>query len=238
MKKSQIWISAIIYTMVAVITLVIILNTGIPILTDMKEKVVFNKAKEVMLELDRQISEIAAQGEGSQAEVSFEVRDGEIYFYDNQLIWEIETKSQLMSPRTSITQGNLIISSNANVRTFETDNTFIMQTKIKDDTFSVEINKLGSEAFPISFNSSVIIIDITFNVEGMLGDFIFSLNNDPNSVEGIGYIEMIPQGNNTNLGTAKVVAHMDTQFGTYDLEFILQSYADFLIVNVKNFRPK
>ena len=49
---------------------------------------------------------------------------------------------------------------------------------------------------------------------------------------------MIPPGNNSNLGSAKVIAHMNTGFGDYDLEFTLQSYADFLTVNVKNFRPR
>ena len=49
---------------------------------------------------------------------------------------------------------------------------------------------------------------------------------------------MVPSGNNSNQGYAKVIAHMNTTFASYDLEFTLESYADFLTVNVKNFQPR
>ena len=49
---------------------------------------------------------------------------------------------------------------------------------------------------------------------------------------------MVPSGNNTNLGRAKVVAHMNSTFAEYDLEFVLESYSDFVTVKVKNFNAK
>ena len=238
-KKSQIWISVIIYTLVAVLALVLILNTGIPILTEMKDRAVFNKIKDVMLDLDRHITEIANQGEGSQATVSFEIRDGEILFLDNQLIWELETKSKIVSPRTKTVLGNLIISSNANVRTYELSDSYMMNTTIEDDSFSVKINKKGTSSSWTYYNTSEIIDYIQYKDYQIDGNkFNFNLNNNISSAAGTGYIEMIPNGNNTNLGRAKVVAHMNSTFATYDLEFTLESYSDFLTVKVKNFNAK
>ena len=72
----------------------------------------------------------------------------------------------------------------------------------------------------------------------MQGPFIFSINNNASSINGTGYTEMIPSGNNTNLGRAKAIAHMSSNLGNYDLEFILESYADFLKIKIKNFNPK
>ncbi len=237
MKRAQIWISVIIYTLVAVLALVLILNTGVPILKEMRDRAVFSKVRDIMLDLDRHVSEIANQGEGSQAVVSFEIRNGEMRFENGQVIWELETDSRIISPRSSTTQGNLIVSSNANVKTFETNNYYIMTNNIRDENFTVKINKKGSKNNLVHFNTSEIVDSVIYEDQTMDGDFTFSLNDDAVSMNGTGYIEMIPSGNNTNLGYAKVIAHMKTDFANYDLEFITEGYSDFLIVRVKNFIP-
>jgi hypothetical protein len=237
-KKSQIWISVIIYTLVALLALVLILNTGVPILTEMKDRSVVSKVKDTMIELDKQITTVANQGEGSQAVVSFEIRDGELKFADNQLIWEIETDSKIVAPRTSTRSGNLIIASNANVNAFELNDSYLLENTLKNNTFSVRINKRGSKTSPVAFTTSQLIDYVSFNGNKMEGQFRFELNGDNSSTAGIGYTEMIPVGNNTNLGKAKVIAHMNTNSSYYDLVFTLESYADFLTVNVKNFQPK
>jgi len=109
-----------------------------------------------------------------------------------------------------------------------------METNIKNDTFSVAINKKGNEDSWVNYNTSEIIQNVSYNGNNMDGTFTFDLNNNISSAIGNGYITMQPSGNNSNLGRAKVVAHMNTSFAEYDLEFILESYADFLTVNVKN----
>lgn len=237
-KKAQVWVSAIIYTMVAILALVLILNTGIPILTELKDRAVFEKVKGVMLDLDKQITEIAGQGEGSQTSVSIDIKEGELKFQNNQIIWEIETDSEIISPRSRTKIGNLIIASNANVRTIETDEYYIMESFIQNDTFRVVINKTGNEYSWVPYNVSQIIENISYNGNNMDGDFIFNLNNEPTSMNGTGYTEMMPSGNNSNLGSARVVAHMNSSFADYDLVFTLGSYADFITVNIKNIEIK
>ena len=238
-KKSEIWISAIIYTLVTILALTLILNTGIPILTEIKDRAVFERVKEIMLDLDKQIMEIARQGEGSQASVSFEVKDGQIRFHNNQLIWEIKTNSEIISPRSKTRLGNLILSSNANVRTIETEDYYIMESYIQNDTFRVAILKKGDASSWETYNISDIIHNISYNENNMKGKFIFSLNNNATSSENItGYTRMDPPGNNTNLGSARIIAHVNSNFANYDLVFTLGSYADFLTVNVKNIEIK
>ncbi|MBN1502987.1 hypothetical protein JW930_05575 [Candidatus Woesearchaeota archaeon] len=237
-KKGQVWVSAILYTLVAAMAIVIILQTGIPILSRFKDQATFTKTKDVMLNLDKHITEIAREGEGSQRVVTIDITDGKLIVDNNQIVWELETKNKLIDPRTSQIEGNLIITSNANVQTIETDNDFIMQTQIKNDTFSVNISKIGSRNNWMDINTSSLLNYISFNDNMMNGTFNFSLNYDPSSTSGNGYTEMIPSGNNSNLGKAKVVAHINSSFAEYELEFVLESYADFLIARVKNFVPK
>ena len=50
-KKGDIWISVIIYTLVAIVALALILSTGMPILSEIREKAVFSKVKDTMIDL-------------------------------------------------------------------------------------------------------------------------------------------------------------------------------------------
>jgi hypothetical protein len=234
--KGEVWVSAIIYTMVAVLALVLILNTGIPLLTELKDRSAFEKVKEVMLDIDKRISEVASQGEGSQTTIAFEIRDGEMKFQNDQIIWEMETKSEIVSPRTSTRLGNLVIASNANVRTYELNNHYVMETEIKNDTFRVVANKIGSKENLVYLNTSHILENVSFNGVNMDGDFVFSLNGNTSSMKGLGYVEMVPDGNRSNIGKGKIIAHMFTNFSDYDLVFTLNSYSDFLQVQIKNIR--
>ncbi|NTV23000.1 MAG: hypothetical protein HGA85_01320 [Nanoarchaeota archaeon] len=238
--RAQIWISVIIYTLVALLAIVIMLSTGLPIMTEMKDRAVYTKTKDVMTELDRHIVDLSGQGDGAQSEVSFEVREGAVKFEGDKMVWEIETKSRMVSPRSSSRFGNLIIASNANVRTYETASSYIMETTIHDDNFSVEIAKLGTHESWVPMATSALVTKVSYNGAPMpsSGSFNFSINGLSASSVGNGYTELQPSSDSSNLGRAKVVAHMNTTFAYYDLEFILESYSDFVIVRMKNFEPK
>ncbi|MEM3374347.1 MAG: hypothetical protein QXE31_03945 [Candidatus Woesearchaeota archaeon] len=235
-NKSQIWVSVVIYTLVALLALILVLNTGLPLMTELKEKSTFNKIKDNMIELDKNINELSKQGEGSQISVSFDVKEGNIYFKNGGIVWEYETTSNIMLPRTSIKIGNLLIASNSNVQTIEYQDSYVFRTTIKNDTFEVKFKKINSPENPGFINTSQIIEYISFNDNKITG-FDFFINKNESSSVGIGYIDFIPKGNNTNLGKAKAIAYVNSSFGKYKLEFTLDSYADFLIVNFKDFQP-
>jgi len=236
-KKSEAWVSAIIYTLVATIAIVLILETGIPILENLKDKTTFSKTKDLMLSLDQQIQEVASEGEGAKRTVTLEIKDGVMRIGDNEIAWEFETKNKILDPRTSQNIGNLVITSNANVRTTENDDHYILQTDIRNDTFVARINKTGSEAGWAAMNTSRLIDYISYNNDKLNGTFFFAINGNASSSVGTGFTRMEPAGNNSNLGRAKVIAFMNTTMGTYELEYTLESYSDFLTVKIKNFVP-
>jgi hypothetical protein len=237
-KKAEVWVSVIIYTLVAILALALLLSTGLPILNEMRERTVFSKTKDIMLELDRHLTDLSNQGEGSQSTVSFEIREGKIFFDEDQITWEIEAKSPIISPRTTSTLGNLIISANANIKTYESNTGYLLETKVKDIPFRVNITKIGDKNNWEPINTSKLINYIEYDTNKMDGAFNFNINEVEESTIGNGYTIIIPQGNHSNLGRAKVVAHINSSFAEYDLEFTLESYADFLTVKLKNFEPK
>lgn len=237
-KSAEVWISVVIYTLVAILALSLLLGTGLPILNEMKERTIFSKTKDIMLQLDSHLTDLTSQGEGSQSSISFEVRDGKVLFENDELIWEIEAKSPILSPRSSSKLGNLVISSNANIRAYETDSSFLLTTTVKNLPFSVNISKIGSKSNWQPINTSRLINYIEFNGNKTDGTFGFQITDAESSSIGTGYTIMTPAGNSSNIGRAKVIAHINNSLAEYDLEFTLESYTDFMIVKLKNFEPK
>ena len=65
-KKGVIWISAVIYVMVAVVVMVVVLEAGLPLIKSLSERNAFNKIRDTLLVIDKQIQQIASEGQGSQ----------------------------------------------------------------------------------------------------------------------------------------------------------------------------
>lgn len=248
-KSAQVWVSAILYIMVIMIALTLILSVGIPIINEMKDKIAYSRAKDMMLNLDQHIVDIASEGEGSQRIIPVEISAGKLKVEDNQIVWEFDTASDIVTTRTKIDVGNLAITSNANVEatayTYDGVNgSFILRTELggtdvtAGDPFVANISKIGSETNWTYINTSTLINYIEYKNNTVDGTFSFTINDNSSSTYGTGYTKLVPAGNNTDLGRAKVVAHINSTYASYDLELILESFADFLTVKVTNFDKK
>lgn len=237
-KKAQIWISAVLYILIISTSIFLILKVGGSVMEGMKDESSLSKVKNTMLTVDKTIQEVANEGHGSQRVIPIEIKDGKLKINNNELSWELKTKTEVIEERTSLNLGNLVISSNANVNTIEYPNRFTMQTDIEGDVFNVTIKKIGSESNYSSINTSDLIESVYYNGERLNGTFTFNLNDDANSGIGNGYTYMIPSGNNTNLGRAKVITHLNTTLDStaieYDIIYTLESFADFLTIEIKN----
>ncbi len=245
-KRGQLWISAILYILVVVVALTLILSVGVPLINEMREKISFTRAKDTMLNLDQYIVDIASEGEGSQRVVPVEITAGKLKIENNKLVWELDTGADIVSSRSKIDIGNLVITSNANVEarsyTHNGQNgSFIVQTELgktddkAGDIFLVNFTKYGSENNWTYLNTSSLINYIQFKNNTIDGTFSFSINSNSSSAFGNGYTKIVPSGNNTNLGRVKYIAHINSSYASYDLEFTLESYADFLTINLNNF---
>ena len=237
-KNGEIWVSAILYVLIISVAIVLIIQIGVPIIDKMKDRTSFSKAKETMLAIDKTISEVANEGEGSQRVLPVEVKDGKITIDPNGISWELNTKTEVLDERSSLQFGNLVISSNANVKTSETNDSYIMQTSIDGDIFNVSIRKIGSESDFSNISTDSLITAVYYAGEKLEGAFNFSVNGVQASKTGTGYTKMAPSGNNTGIGRAKVIAHINSTAYEYDLELTLESFADFLTVELKNVKPK
>lgn len=108
-KKGQIWLSAVSYVLITIIIIVLLLNTGLPLLEKVRDKSIYSRTKEVFLDLNEQIKDVQAEGPGSQRVIPIEIPKGTLAVENNQIKWTMESKAKIIEPRTKILLGDLII---------------------------------------------------------------------------------------------------------------------------------
>ena len=109
-KKGQIWVETVIYTLIGLAIITIILVTVIPRIERIKDKVIIEQTISAMNEFDDKILEIETVGEVRI--VNFRVAKGkiEIDSINNLIIYVLEdTKLEMSEPGVEIEQGRVIL---------------------------------------------------------------------------------------------------------------------------------
>lgn len=233
-EKGQIWISALLYTLIAAVSIVFILEAGTPLIEGMRERSVFTKTKDQLITLDKHIEDVAEEGKGSQRVVPLEIDRGNLYLGDGELKWELKTDAKILEPRSSQKLGNLIISTDSDVKAYENSTNYILQ----NDRLKVILFKGGTRDSPTNLSTNSLISSVVFleTNETIPSNFTFIAADDESSSSGEGYVELLDKG--SYLGSATYVAHMETDKFEYELELILESGADFLKSRLNNFNAK
>jgi len=231
-KKSQIWISAILYMLIAAVALTLVIQAGLPLLENMREKSTYSRTEDMLLSLDKVITDVGKEGEGSQRVVPIDMRAGELSIRNGQLIWEYETETRIFEPKTRVNLGNLMITTNADITSTEHADHYFMT----NNYINVNITKIGTPGSWAAINTSTLMNYLEFkgNSKRTNGTFSFTIGDNATSRIGQGYTWIKDTG--SNLPYATVVAHINSTPYEYDLELTLESDADFIRVNVKNLK--
>jgi len=237
--KSQVWVSAVLYIIIILTAMVIILEVGVPIINSFRDRIALENARNSMSSLESYISEVSSEGPGSQRVIPLNVKKGKIFAQDNKLIWQLETESKIMEPRSRIDFGNLVfiaMPSNSTVSAYESEDYcyYILDNGIIMANITVFGNKEKNyENCSTSINTSQIIKSLTSLVEGAsISDNIkISLLNDEETTTGTGYTELKTEG--TYLSYSSVLVYINTTQYYYSFEIKLESGADFLTLNLR-----
>src|SRR3989339_387670 len=151
-QKAQIWLSAISYVLITVVIIVLLLNTGIPLLEKIKDKSIYSKTKDMFLNIDQQIKDVQSEGAGAQRIIPIEIKKGEMSIQDNQIKWSMESKAKIIEPRTKVIVGDLIIGDDSFI-------TFMDGNPLLSEDFgsgsldsSIWYSYLGCPAYPFVVN--------------------------------------------------------------------------------------
>ncbi|MFQ5474264.1 MAG: hypothetical protein ACE5DM_00340 [Candidatus Nanoarchaeia archaeon] len=231
MKRAQIWISAILFILVVTVSLAIVLNAGAPIVKNLQDKTIFTRQKNLFLSLDQNIRDIAAEGQGSQRVIPVEIEKGILEVNDGTLRWAFRTDAKILESGREIDLGNVHISSNSNVFTRETNDTYLLgNTYVKYRFVKCE------STTSCYLNSSDLLRSINFtnpetNVESETsGVFGFELNGGDWYTPGYSVL----QDAGSDLGEASVIYYVNTTSSNPTMiEFTLGSNRDFIEVKIR-----
>ncbi len=229
-KKAQIWISAVIFIAIVVTVMVLVLEAGLPMLARLKSGTELVRTEDTMQNLNQHITDVAAEGQGSQRVVPIQIGAGELSVANEQLKWKLESDSKLVEPMTYIEKGDLKITTNTDVTSSEKGNSFIME----NSRILVNFSKIGNTTDWGAMNTSKIINYITFKAKNdrVNGTFEFRVSNNESSSIGTGTTTLTDAG--TNMAAARMVAFVNSTPYDYKIEFTLESNGDFLKIDLKD----
>lgn len=218
------------------------ITIGQPALENTQEASSVQKAENFMQQLDSNAQEVLSEGEGSTRTLRTRFDRGELYFDDSteKLVYELQTDAEVISPQTSKRTGNVILSSSANVKVNETTIDGVDCYLMENEHIKACIKKVGSQDNQQSIDTSDLLVlyefkDETGSNKELDGDMTVKINGEETTSYGTGYTS--PEEKGSYLGTGKVVATVNSEYGwTYDVSYQLPTGADFLKVDVQNFR--
>lgn len=234
---SEIATSAI-YIGVTVSAISVAITAGVPALENMQDAASIRQAQDFMQELDSNVQTVVSEGEGSTRTVTGEFDRGEIYFDNDSkaLIYELETQAEVISPQTTTRDGNVLLSSSADVTVNETTVDGTDCYMMENDHIKACIKKVGSESDYGEINTSELLTLYEFKDENRELDANMSikLNDKESTAYGTGYTEA---ETGDFIGTGEVQATVNSDYGfTYDILFRLPTGADFIQIDVQNYR--
>lgn len=225
-KKSQIWMSAVIYLLITIVVMSVVLAAGLPLIREVRDKTVVNSAKNNMAILDNYILQVASEGPGSQRVVSIEIPKGDFYVGDGSLRWSMLTDFELVNDNSVIDLGqNLKLTSTEQILSYEEGSFYVMENQF----IKVRFNKIGSPTNLATISTDRIIQDIQFE-DGTAQQYNFNFSVSGVS-SGEGYTKLQTHGE--NLGSSELIAHIESDTLIYDIIFTLEGNADYLKINTK-----
>ncbi len=237
------------YVGISVTAISTALSVGLPALENMQDAAAIRQAQNFMNQIDSNAQDVISEGEGSTRTVSADFRKGQLYFDNdsNALVYELRTDANVISPQSSRRTGNIILSSNAEVEVYpaKANSSGVFEVSENEancwmmDNSRVQacIAKIGSAGSYQPLNTSDLLTHYELKESGkeLDGNLSVKLNELESTSYGEGYTQ--PASTGDFIGTGEVKATVSSEYGfTYDVIFRLPTGADFLKVDVQNFR--
>src|SRR3989344_5316859 len=110
MKKSMIWISAVLYIALGIAAISLVLAAGLPLINNLKDKNTIIETKEIMFTIDNTIRQVLSEAPGSRRTLYLEIQKGNLYIDEdgnNKIIWTMKIKALIQEPEIIIEEATL-----------------------------------------------------------------------------------------------------------------------------------
>lgn len=222
------------YVGIVSVAILLVVQIGSPAITKMQDVAAVDQAKDALASLDKVLEEVASEGRGSTRVVPVQIKKGNIHVEsaNDKIYYTLDTKAEIISPRTKREIGSLFFSSNANVDVTDNGTDIIME----NEHWIADFNKTGSSSGFAPLNTSFAIKHIYLKDAGnSLNARIFiRVDGSPASEAGNGYVYAQKTGRGLAKGT--VIVHVNSTAADYNIYYTLESGRDhFSEVAVKDY---
>jgi hypothetical protein len=76
LRRGQIWESAVLYLFIGSIVILLILEAGLPLIQESRDRAVYSQTRDQFVALDGVMQDVISEGPGSQRVVTFDVPEG------------------------------------------------------------------------------------------------------------------------------------------------------------------
>lgn len=231
-------LSSVIIVIIVVISSILVLNTINPIISEGEQLQDFNEAKQALHSLDAAINQVLFEAPGSKRSVDIRIPEGKFQVVGGEDKIKIRIENiNLFPPGLRQEEGNIVITSGALMRAYESDidSDGTTDLVLENGRVLFAIKKLGNYTNNVLVNTTSFIslmrnknlnVDIPYPGSG-----IFIDDKDKTSY-GIGYTELTKMGDNIASSAIRVVLNATAANVTYEALFSLASAQDFVELEV------
>jgi type II secretory pathway pseudopilin PulG len=218
-----------------------VLNVAVPALQEQSEAAQVRNAQDFMRSLESAVEEVASRGEGSRRTLSLSFSQGSIESssVNDTISYSLETGAEVISPQVSTRTGDIVLSSNAGVSVRNQTCEGVQSYVLENEHIKSCIRNIGDDSNPQDINTSGLLVKHEFKdrERDLNANMSVLVNSNTRTTSGQGFTtttyDTLPR---SRVGTGQVTATIQSPPVTYDIVFQLPTGADFLKVDVQNFR--
>lgn len=171
MKKSQIWVETVIYTLIIIVIIGILLSILTPAIESKKDQIILEKSLEMIEQIDSSIEDARYYGAGNSIPVDLQIKKGKLIInaVQDYIIFEMKSSYMYSEPNQTITRGKI------NITTIYKGKNYDINFKIYYNNINLTYNKKDMEKV---FNSAPTPQKLIIANYGKTNDFV---NIDLNS---------------------------------------------------------
>ncbi len=227
----------ILYTLISLIVLTIVLNAATPALQELQQVGEIRKTQELMKNLDKIISIVATEGQGSSRDITITISGDELVIDKDtdSLSIATETTAKIVSPRYKKKEGNYFIAAHAdmdainaqigdeNVLLMRNDHVYFAVKKLDTNT-QMKLKNLVVKMRALDYNK-----DLNAKID-------FYMDNAQNEDVNV-YTAFGKNMSGYKIGRGEIIAYVHRKVaGTmqynYQLHFVLETGMDFVRIYV------
>ncbi len=143
MRKAQIWVETVIYTLIGLVLISLVLAVAIPAINEQKDRRIVEDSINAMNSLDNKILEVYNMGPGNQREISIVVQKGELIINSdgNEINFSILESAYAVS---EVGREIEIPGTNLEIETTERGDDFNIVISRKFETLELQFNGEGN----------------------------------------------------------------------------------------------